>query len=128
MTQGTTHITSKEMKMWCWGVKVKNLEYTFLVIIELTWCTLIAQDPEINSDFPKTEHKYHVEFQFLKAAPTVILCESPALSIPTISFVPDDSSSIAQEENTDNSQSSDNSGQLLCVQKLMLIRKQYPGI
>ena len=114
------------MKMWYWGVKVKNLEYTFLVIIELTWCTLIAQDPEINSDFPKTEHKYHVEFQFLKAAPTVILCESPALSIPTISFVPDDSSSIAQEENTDNSQSSDNSGQLLCVQ--MLITKQYPGI
>ncbi|CAH3103742.1 unnamed protein product [Porites lobata] len=73
------------------------------------------EDPEINSDFPKTEHKYHVEFQFLKAAPTVILCESPALSIPTISFVPDDSSSIAQEENTDNSQSSDNSGHFQTV-------------
>ena len=61
-----------------------------------------------------------MEFQFLKAAPTVILCESPALSIPTISFVPDDSSSIAQEENPDNSHNSDNSGQLLSVQKLII--------
>lgn len=58
------------------------------------------QDPEINTDYPKTEHKYHVEFKFLKSAPTVILCESPALSIPTISIIADDSNSDAQEEGT----------------------------
>lgn len=68
------------------------------------------EDPEINSDYPKTEHKYHVEFQFLKGAPTVILSESPALSIPTISVVPDDRSSMAQEEGTEDIQASEDSG------------------
>lgn len=64
--------------------------------------TTFPQDPEINSDYPKTEHKYHVEFKFLKSAPTVILCESPTLSIPTISIIADDSNSDVQEEGTVN--------------------------
>ena len=58
------------------------------------------QDPEINTDYPKTEHKYRVEFKFLKSAATVIQCESPALSIPTISIIADDSNSDGQEEAT----------------------------
>lgn len=74
------------------------------------------QDPEINSDYPKTEHKYHVEFKFLKSAPTVIQCESPALSIPTISITVDDSASDTQEEGTvynddDDDQPSQDSGE-----------------
>lgn len=60
------------------------------------------EDPEINSDYPKTEHKYHVEFKFLKSAPTVILCESPTLSIPTISIIADHNNSDDQEEGTVN--------------------------
>ena len=72
------------------------------------------QDPEINSDYPKTEHKYHVEFKFLKSAPTAIMCESPALSIPTISITADDSTSDTQEEGTvynDDDQPSQDSGE-----------------
>lgn len=65
------------------------------------------QDPEINSDYPKTEHKYHVEFKFLKSAPTVILCESPTLSIPTISIIADDNNSDGQEEGTVNNDNQD---------------------
>lgn len=59
-----------------------------------------VEDPEINSDYPKTEHKYHVEFQFLKTAPTAVICESPALSIPTISLTSVDGKSILQEDST----------------------------
>lgn len=65
------------------------------------------QDPEINSDYPKTEHKYHVEFKFLKSAPTVIQCESPTLSIPTISIIADDNNSDGQEEGTVNNDNQD---------------------
>ena len=41
-----------------------------------------------------------MEFKFLKSAPTVILCESPTLSIPTISIIADDNNSDGQEEGT----------------------------
>ena len=41
-----------------------------------------------------------MEFKFLKSAATVILCESPTLSIPTISIIADDSNSDGQEEAT----------------------------
>lgn len=70
------------------------------------------EDPEINSDYPKTEHKYHVEFQFLKAVPTAIQCESPALSIPTISITVDDSSSSVEKDEAAvvNEDSSEESG------------------
>ncbi|KAJ7333778.1 Leucine-rich repeat-containing protein 43 [Desmophyllum pertusum] len=72
------------------------------------------EDPEINSDYPKTEHKYHVEFQYLKSALRTILCESPALSIPTISIMADDSHSETQEDGStvynDENQPSEDSG------------------
>lgn len=75
------------------------------------------QDPEINTDYPKTEHKYHVEFQFLKAAPPPIQCESPALSIPTISLTSvDGSKSVVYEEGTaanEDIHSDGDSGELL---------------
>lgn len=41
-----------------------------------------------------------MEFKFLKSAATVILCESPTLSIPTISIIADDCNSDGQEEGT----------------------------
>ena len=92
-----------------------------------------SQDPEINSDYPKTEHKYHVEFQFLKAVPTAIQCESPALSIPTISITVDDSSSSVEKDEAVvvNEDSSEESGQLpffLWNIKTLLICVAYLGV
>ena len=84
--------------------------------LNVTNSVTFPQDPEINSDYPKTEHKYHVEFQYLKSAPRTVLCESPALSIPTISIMADDSQSETQEEcgtvYNDENQPSEDSGQL----------------
>lgn len=49
------------------------------------------EDPEINSDYPKTEHKYHIEFQFLRPAyplsqNSTPVCESPVPFVPTIAL------------------------------------------
>ncbi|PFX28507.1 Leucine-rich repeat-containing protein 43 [Stylophora pistillata] len=71
------------------------------------------EDPEINADYPKTEHRYHVEFQFLKTESTTVLCQSPALSVPTISITGDDAESEALEEGTvwnEDNQTYKNSG------------------
>ena len=77
--------------------------------------TFVLQDPEINTDYPKTEHKYHVEFHFLKSAPTTGLCESPALSVPTISITADDAQSEVQEEGTvEENEPNENFGKLVC--------------
>lgn len=76
------------------------------------------EDPEINADYPKTEHRYHVEFQFLKTESTTVLCESPALSVPTISITGDDAESEALEEGTvwnEDNQTYKNSGLLQSV-------------
>lgn len=62
------------------------------------------EDPEINADYPKTEHKYHIEFHFLKAEPTLCpndtpVCESPVLSVPAISLkTANDNKNVNQEE------------------------------
>ncbi|XP_068679852.1 leucine-rich repeat-containing protein 43-like isoform X2 [Montipora foliosa] len=64
------------------------------------------EDPEINADYPKTEHKYHIEFRFLKAEPTLCpndtpVCESPVLSVPAISLkTANNNKNVNQEESS----------------------------
>ncbi|XP_032242311.2 leucine-rich repeat-containing protein 43 [Nematostella vectensis] len=43
------------------------------------------EDPESNTEYPKIEHRYHVEFKFLEL-PHVVRSASPVPSIPTISI------------------------------------------